>query len=151
MWSWVERASLRSHPPQFLLATHCENSVGYRPISDSNKSLVARLCHDTDGVSTGVRSGLRPRIPTPSLGPHTLAKSQAKTPQGCVDFGKKNWPSAADMDALRQEDDWWRVDEERFSVDNIRKYYARSPPSSAQDADGWRPREHVAFIVQRGR
>ena len=50
------------------------------------------------------------------------------------------------MDALRQEDDWWRVDEERFSVDNIRKYYARSPPLSAQDNDGWRPREHVAFL-----
>jgi len=34
---------------------------------------------------------------------------------------------------------------ERCSVDNIRKYFARSPPLSAQDADGWRPREHVAF------
>ena len=33
-----------------------------------------------------------------------------------------------------------------FSVDNIRKYFARSPPLSAQDADGWRPREHVAFL-----
>jgi len=35
------------------------------------------------------------------------------------------------MDALRQEDDWWRVAEEHFSVDNIRKYFARSPPLSA--------------------
>ena len=50
------------------------------------------------------------------------------------------------MDALRQEDDWWRVAEEHFSVDNIRKYFARSPPLSAQDVDGWRPREHVAFL-----
>jgi len=50
------------------------------------------------------------------------------------------------MDALRQEDDWLHVEGEHFSVDNIRKYFARSPPSSAQDADGWRPREHVAFL-----
>jgi len=50
------------------------------------------------------------------------------------------------MDALRQEDNWRRVAEEHFSVDNIRKYFARSPPLSAQDADGWRPREHVAFL-----
>ena len=50
------------------------------------------------------------------------------------------------MDALCQEDDWRRVAEEHFSVDNIRKYFARSPPLSAQDADGWRPREHVAFL-----
>jgi len=75
---------------------------------------------------------------TPSLGPHTLAKLQAKNPQGSVDFDKTFWPSAADMDALRQENDWRRVAEEQFSVDNIRKYFARSPLLSAQDADGWR-------------
>jgi len=73
---------------------------------------------------------------TPSLGSHTLAKLQAKNPQGNVDFDKTFWPSAADMDALRQEDDWRHVAEEHFSVDNIRKYFARSPPLSAQDADG---------------
>ena len=65
-----------------------------------------------------------------------------------MDFDKSFWPSAADMDALRQEDDWRRVAEEHFSVDNIHKYFARSPPLSAQDVDGWRPREHVAFFVQ---
>ena len=86
-----------------------------------------------------------------SLGPHTLAKLQAKNPQRSVDFDKTFWPSAADMDALRQEDDWRRVAKEYFSVENIRKYFARSPPLSAQDADGWRPREHVGFFVQRGR
>ena len=80
---------------------------------------------------------------TPSLGSHTLAKLQAKNPQGSVDFDKTFWPSNADMDALHQEDDWWRVNEEHFSVDIIRKYFACSPPLSAQDADGWHPREHV--------
>ena len=75
-----------------------------------------------------------------------MAKLQAKNPQVSVDFGKNYWPSAADMDAIRQEDDWLHVAEKHFSVDNIRKYFARSPPLSAQDADGWRPREHVAFL-----
>ena len=84
-------------------------------------------------------------VSTPSLGPHTLAKLQAKNSQGSVVFDKTFWPSAVDMDVLRQEDDWWRVAEEHFSVDNIRKYFARSPPLSAQDADGWRPRENLAF------
>jgi len=51
------------------------------------------------------------------------------------------------MDALRQEDDWRRVADELFSVDNIRRYFARSPPLSAQDVDGWRPREHVVFLL----
>jgi len=81
-----------------------------------------------------------------SIVSHTLAKLQAKNLQGSVDFHKTFWPSAADMDSLRQEDDWRHVAEEHFSVDNIRKYDARSPPFSAQDADGWRSREHVPFL-----
>ena len=64
---------------------------------------------------------------TLSLSPHTLAKLQAKNPQGSVDFDQTFPPSTADMDALRQEDDCRRVAEERFSVDNIRKYYACLP------------------------
>ena len=39
-----------------------------------------------------------------------------------MDFDRTFWPSAADMDALRQVDDWRRVAEEHFSFDNIRKY-----------------------------
>jgi len=73
---------------------------------------------------------------TPSLGSHALAKLQAKNPQGSLDFDKTFWPSTADMDTLRQEDDWRRAAEEHFSVDNVRKCFARSPPLSAQDADG---------------
>ena len=38
---------------------------------------------------------------TPSLGPRTLTKLQAKNPQGSVDFDITFWPSAADMDASR--------------------------------------------------
>jgi len=53
------------------------------------------------------------------------------------------------MDALRQKADWLRVDEEHSSVDNIRKYFGRSPPLSAQDADGWCLREHVTFLFSK--
>jgi len=55
---------------------------------------------------------------TPSLGSYTLAKN----PQGSVNFDQKIWSSTADMDALRQEDDWRQVAEEHSSVDNIRKH-----------------------------
>jgi len=68
------------------------------------------------------------------MGSHTLAKLQAKNLQESVDFDKTFWPFAADMDALRQDDDWLHVTEEQFSVDSIRKYFALSPPLSAQDA-----------------
>ena len=47
---------------------------------------------------------------TLSLGSGTLAKLQAKNPQGSVDFDRSFWPSDADMDALRQGDDWLHVE-----------------------------------------
>jgi len=50
------------------------------------------------------------------------------------------------MDALRPEDNWRRFAEEHFSVDNIRKYFARSPTLSVRDVDCWRTRKHVAFL-----
>ena len=53
---------------------------------------------------------------------------------GELDFDKTFWPSAADMDALRQEDDWWRVAEEHFSVDReIEKFNIRQPPIGGKD------------------
>jgi len=83
---------------------------------------------------------------SPALGSNTLKKLKAKNPQRSVLFDKRFWPTPADMDALRQEDDWQRVEQEHFSVDKIRQYFARSPSLSAQDPNGWRPREHVACL-----
>jgi len=51
------------------------------------------------------------------------------------------------MAASRQEDAWLRVEEEHLSANKIRKHLACSPPLSAQDADGWRPREHAGFLL----
>ena len=83
---------------------------------------------------------------SPALGSDTLIKLEAKNSQGSVLFDKRFWPTPADMDALRQEDDWQRVEEEHFSVDKLRQYSAHSPPLSAQDPDGLRPRGHVAYL-----
>jgi len=53
---------------------------------------------------------------------------QAKNPQGSVDFDRTSF---ADMDALREEDNWLNVVNESFSIDKIRKVFERSPPLSA--------------------
>ena len=77
---------LRSHPPQFLLATLCKDSVDYRQISGSKKSLVAHPCHDAEGSTIGVRSGQRPQISflllvkLPSKEPHVF-KTLARVPE----------------------------------------------------------------------
>jgi len=51
---------------------------------------------------------------SPALGSDTFRKLEAKNPQGSVLFDKRFWPTPADMDALRQEDDWQHVEEEHY-------------------------------------
>jgi len=52
------------------------------------------------------------------------------------------------MDVMLRDDDWQNTEAELFSVKKIRQYFARCAPLSAQDAsvDGWRPREHIAWM-----
>jgi len=73
-----------SHPPQFLLVTHCEKSFGYQPISASNKSLVTRLCHDTDGGAASVRSRLRLQVPFLALVKHSSKEIKVFRTLACV-------------------------------------------------------------------
>ena len=70
MWSWAERAMARS-PPTNSACHPLQESFGYRLIYGSNKSLVTRLCHNTDGGATGVRCGRRPQIRFLPLVKHT--------------------------------------------------------------------------------
>ena len=60
---------------------------------------------------------------------------QAQNPRGSVDFDKSVWPSSTDMNTVRGEDNWLDVANKSFSIDKIRKCFARSPPLSTQDAD----------------
>jgi len=39
---------------------------------------------------------------------------------------------------------------EWFCIKKIRQYFARCAPLSAQDVDGWRPREHIAGMFNEG-
>jgi len=72
----------------------------------------------------------------PALKPDTLDKLKAKPPQDST-FE----PTAEEIDTLRRDDDWQNTGTESFSVKKIKQYYARCSPLSAQDVDGWRPRE----------
>ena len=86
----------------------------------------------------------------PALKPDTLDKLKAKNPQASTDFDSRHWPTAEEMDALRRDEDWLNTEADSFSVKKIRQYYARCAPLSAQDVDGWRPREHIAWMFNDG-
>ena len=44
---------------------------------------------------------------------------------------------------MRRQDEWLNIQEHSFSIKKIGQYFRTCKPSSAQDADGWRGREHV--------
>jgi hypothetical protein len=86
----------------------------------------------------------------PSLSPDTFDKLRAKNPQDSTDYDSSHWPTADEMDVLRGDDDWQNILAASFSVKKIKQYYARRSPLSAQDADGWRAREHIAWMFHDG-
>jgi hypothetical protein len=82
----------------------------------------------------------------PALKPDTLDKLKAKNPQDSTDFDSRHWPTAEEIDALRRNHVWQKIEAESFSIKKIKQFFARCSPLSAQDVDGWRPREHIAWM-----
>jgi len=54
------------------------------------------------------------------------------------------------MDDMRRYDDWQKIEAESFSIKKIRQHFARCAPFSAQNVDSWRPREHIAWMLNDG-
>jgi len=77
-----------------------------------------------------------------------LDKLKANPPQDSSDFDSRHWPTADEMDALRCDDDWQNTEDESFPVKKIKQYLARCSPLSAQYVEGWRPREHIAWMFE---
>jgi len=86
----------------------------------------------------------------PALKPDTLDKLKTKNPQDSTDFDSHHWPTTDGMDDMRRDDDWQKTEAESFSIKKIRQYFARCAPLIAQDVDGWRPREHIAWMFNDG-
>ena len=83
----------------------------------------------------------------PALKPDTLDKLKAKNPQDSTDFDSRHWPTAEEIDALRRDHVWQKIEAESFSIKKIKQFFARCSPLSAQDVDSWRPREHIAWML----
>jgi len=77
-----------------------------------------------------------------------LDKLKDNPPQDSSDFDSRHWPTADEMDALRCDDDWQNTEDESFPVKKIKQYLARCSPLSAQYVEGWRPREHIAWMFE---
>jgi len=79
-----------------------------------------------------------------------LDKLKAKNLPDSTDFDSRHWPTTEEMDYLRRDDDWQKTEAESFAIKKIRQYFARCAPLSAQDVDGWSPREHIAWMFNDG-
>jgi len=86
----------------------------------------------------------------PTFGHDTLYKLQEKTPVGSVVFDKQFWPTTDALAEMRRHDEWLNVQEHSFSIKKIGQYFRTCKPLSAQDADGWRGREHIGWLFSDG-
>ena len=51
---------------------------------------------------------------------------------------------------MRRQDEWLHIQEHSFSIKKFGQYFRTCKPLSAQDADGWRGREHVGCSFADG-
>ena len=86
----------------------------------------------------------------PVLKLDTLDKLKPRNPQDSTDLDSRHWPTTEELDDFRRDDDWQKTETESFSIKKIRQYFARCAPLSAQDVDGWKPREHIAWMFNDG-
>jgi len=82
----------------------------------------------------------------PAFGHDTLQKLQEKTPVGSVVSDKQFWPTTDAFDEMRRHDEWLNMHKHSFSIKKIGQYFRTCKPLNAQDADGWRGREHVGWL-----
>ena len=51
---------------------------------------------------------------------------------------------------MHRHDEWLNIQEHSFSIKKIGQYFCTCKPLSAQDAGGWRGREHVGWLFSDG-
>ena len=82
----------------------------------------------------------------PSCDENTLPQLQDLHPPGDLNFNRQFWP---EEQAIR---DYWasaegqEVVDKHFSLKKIRQYFRNRKPLVAADVDGWRGREHLAWM-----
>ena len=54
------------------------------------------------------------------------------------------------LDKMHRHDEWLNIQEHSFSIKKIGQYFRTCKPLSAQDADGWRGREHIGWLFSDG-
>ena len=59
-------------------------------------------------------------------------------------------PTTVALDEMRQEDEWLNIQEKKNSIEKIGQNLRNCKPLTAQDADGWRGRQHVGWPFADG-
>lgn len=81
-----------------------------------------------------------------ACGSDTVEKLRLLHPDGDLTFEREFWPSPEASRAHWRSEQGQSFLQEHLSVAKIRNYFRRWPALGAPDIDGWRGREHLAFM-----
>ena len=115
-----------------------------RARTDAQKDAYAQKCAKAGNLSKANQTICSELIP--SCDENTLPQLQALHPHGDLNFNRQFWP---EEQAIR---DYWasaegqEVVDKHFSLKKIRQYFRNRKPLAAADVDGWRGREHLAWM-----
>ena len=115
-----------------------------RARTDTQKDAYAQKCAKAGNLSKANQTICSELIP--SCDENTLPQLQSLHPPGDLNFNRQFWP---EEQAIR---DYWasaegqEVVDKHFSLKKIRQYFRNRKPLAAADVDGWRGREHLAWM-----
>jgi len=126
----------------------CQDKLAANPLSASSrtsaqKDAMAKKQARTGNLSTAIQTVCL--VLKPAFGHDTPHKLQEKTPVGSVVSDKQFCPTTDALDEMHRHDEWLNIQQHSFSIKKIGQYLRTCKPLSAQDADGWRGREHVGW------
>ena len=114
----------RTNKQKDQFATKCANAGNF---SKANQVICNEALHACDG--------------------DTLDKLKNLHPVGDLNFDRTFWPSVDEMQDYWESEHGREIMDNFLSVKKIREYFRRRPPLGAPDIDGWRGREHIAFML----
>ena len=115
-----------------------------RARTDTQKDSYAQKCAKAGNLSKANQTICSELVP--SCDENTLPQLQSLHPHGDLNFNRQHWPEEHMIRDYWASAEGQEVVDKHFSLKKIRQYFCKRKPLAAADVDGWRGREHLAWM-----